>query len=190
MLALIREDRWVHHGRWSEPGFHALAVNRFGTFVFNSNRLVSRLLGPLYFVLFYAVRTLHGIELPWRTTVGRRVRIAHQNGIVIHDTAVIGDDCAIRHNVTIGLSGVPGIRRAPALGRGVEIGVGAVIIGPITIGDNVRIGPNTVVMTNIPAGATVVASPPRVLTPPNPRRPRKAPAGRPPRGASLVEAED
>jgi serine O-acetyltransferase len=120
-------------------------------------------------------RNVYGIELSDRTRIGRRLRIAHQNGIVIHGQAVIGDDCVIRQGVTLGARGggrgsrtgkVPG---APHLGDRVEIGVGAVLAGPIRIGDDVVIGPNAVVMTHVPAGAIVSAPPARVIGQP-PRR--------------------
>jgi serine O-acetyltransferase len=76
---------------------------------------------------------------------------------------VIGDDCVIRQNATIGALGGERPLEAPRLGRGVQVGVGAVILGPVTIGDGARIGPNAVVMTDVPAGATVFVNPPRMM---------------------------
>jgi serine O-acetyltransferase len=84
--------------------------------------------------------------------------------VSIAKDAEIGDDCVIRHNVTIG--GVSGARPdGPIIGSGVEVGAGAVIIGRIRIGDGARIGPNAVVMTNVPAGAIAVAPATRILEP-------------------------
>jgi serine O-acetyltransferase len=118
---------------------------------------------------FWFVRNCCGIELPHTARVGRRFLIGHQSGIVIHHNAVIGDDCLVRQNVTIGAGTASNADRAPRLGNGVEIGAGAAIIGPVTIGDHVRIGPNAVVTMNVPAGSIVVAPPPRVIVPPGPK---------------------
>jgi serine O-acetyltransferase len=113
--------------------------------------------------MFRYARNHYGIELPASAVLGRRVVIAHQNGIVIHPNAVIGDDCVIRHNVTIGAINFDLIDHAPKLGRGVHVGCGAVIMGPISIGDGARIGPNAVVITDVPAGASVFVSAPRMV---------------------------
>ena len=78
------------------------------------------------------VRNVYGIQLSPQTQIGRRLRIVHQHGIVIHKSAVIGDDCLIRHGVTIGAARGPG---APRLGDRVEVGAGAVLVGNIRIGD-------------------------------------------------------
>lgn len=105
--------------------------------------------------------TLYGVELTWRSSLGRRVKIGHLGGIVIAPDVVIGDDCIIRQNVTIGAvsDGAP----APRIGSRVHIGAGAVLIGDIEIGDDVLIGPNTVVTTDVPSGARVLAPPSRIV---------------------------
>lgn len=175
LRARIREDRTVNPGFWS-PGFQALATHRLGGWC---NGIESRLLRvPVRLVwrlLTLVARNVYGIEISERTHIGRRLRIAHQNGIVIHGLAVIGDDCLIRQGVTIGavgggrggrLRGQPG---APHLGNRVEIGVGAVLAGPIRVGDGAIIGPNAVVMTNVPPGAIVASPQSRIVAPP-PRR--------------------
>ena len=114
--------------------------------------------------MFRYVRNHYGIELPLTASVGRRVLFGHQCGIVIHPYAIIGDECIIRHNVTIGGTTWERGRETPTLGRGVSLGCGAVILGNITIGDRATIGPNTVVMTDVPADASVFVSPPRTFT--------------------------
>lgn len=179
LIEMVREDASMHGGRWLAPGFQALAVHRFGKCIYAWPRVPRRLMIPVYQVLYMLVRTMHGIELPWRTSVGRRVRIVHQNGIVIHPRAIIGDNCIIRQNVTIGAATLERLSGAPRLGRDVEVGAGAVIIGDVTIGDGVRIGPNVVVMTSVPAGATVVAAASRIIQPPNPRAARGRKAAQP-----------
>jgi serine O-acetyltransferase len=158
---MIRED-WIANERGlMRPGFHALLVHRVGSWVMALPRLPRLLFLPFYALAFYWVRNLYGIELPHRTKVGRRFTLAHQSGIVIHPFAVIGDDCLIRQNVTIGAAGSS--TDAPRIGNRVEVGAGAVLAGRIRIGDDARIGPNVVVMTNVPAGALVVPNAPRIL---------------------------
>jgi acyl carrier protein len=105
---------------------------------------------------------MYGVDLPWRAQVGRRLKIGHVGGIVISHEAIIGDDCLIRQNVTIGAAGHDG--GSPRIGDRVEIGAGAVIIGNISVGDGALIGPNVVVSTDIPAGARVVAPAPRLFS--------------------------
>jgi serine O-acetyltransferase len=108
------------------------------------------------------VRNVYSIELTSATRIGRRLRLAHEGGVVIHPNVVIGDDCLIRQNVTIGIA-TDDATAAPTLGNRVEVGAGAVIIGGITIGDDARIGPNAVVTSNVPPGAMAVAAPARVV---------------------------
>jgi serine O-acetyltransferase len=109
--------------------------------------------------MYRYVRNHYGIELPATTIVGRRVLIGHQSGIVIHGRAVIGDECVLRQNVTIGAAIIQDA--APTLGRRVQVGTGAVIVGGVTIGDDTRIGPNVVIMTDVPSGVTVFVDRPR-----------------------------
>jgi serine O-acetyltransferase len=168
-FALIREDLGAHKGSWATPGFQALATHRLGRWIPGAPRVLRPPLRLLYRFLYVVVRNVYGIELPWQTWVGRRVRIVHQSGIVIHPQAVIGDRCLVRQNVTLGRGTLGRDHDAPRVGADVTLGSGAVLVGRITVGDRARIGPNAVVMTNVPAGATVVLSPPRMVHPPNPR---------------------
>lgn len=163
LLKIVKEDWYANGASWFKPGFHAMAVHRFGAWQLHLPGLFRALLEPAYQTSYILVRNFYGIELPRETSVGRRVRLSHQSGIVIHPDARIGDDCVIRQNVTIGATNREHWMYAPSLGNGVEVGAGAVIIGKVQIGDNARIGPNTVVMTNIPAESIVVAPPPRVI---------------------------
>ena len=165
----LHED-WVRHDRsWTHPGFQALAVYRYGVWLDRLPRGVRLLAVWLYEFAFLIVRNLYGIELRRQAVVGRRVRLSHaSSGLIIHNAATIGDDCVIRHNVTIGGYGIKD--DAPTIGKRVSIAPGAVILGHITVGDDVSIGPNAVVMTNIPAGATVIAPASRVITLPAERR--------------------
>jgi serine O-acetyltransferase len=165
LLELIQED-WVMHGRaWTSPGFQTLATYRFGRWLRTLPKPLRLLMNPFYLMWYVLTRNLYGIELPSKAQVGRRFHIAHQGGIVISDEAVIGDDCMIRQNVTIGAGGRRSRRgrRKPTLGNGVEVGPGAAIVGGISVGDGARIGPNAVVMANVPPGASVFAPPARTL---------------------------
>jgi serine O-acetyltransferase len=127
-------------------------------------------LSAVYKTLYYGVRNVYGIELPYSVRLGRRVVIEHQNSIVIHGNAVIGDDCIIRHGVTIGNRTMDRPNDAPCLGAGVNIGAGAKILGAITIGDGAQIGANAVVRTDVPPNGLAVGVPARVV----PARPRLA----------------
>jgi serine O-acetyltransferase len=169
-LALQLHEDWVSHGRDSTlPGFRAVAVHRFGTWVEQeAGRGLVR--GPirmavrrLYILMYRYIRNHYGIELPHTIVLGRRVVIGHQSGIVIHERAKIGDDCVIRQNVTIGLLNAER-GETPTIGRGVEIGAGAAILGGITVGDGSRIGPHSVVMIDVPPGSTVFVNAPRIIT--------------------------
>ena len=164
LLKQIRED-WQAHGRdWTLPGFRAVAVYRFGSWVRERrNGMIRSVLFALYRIMYRFIRNHYGIELRETTRVGRRFVVGHQSGIVIHPNAEFGDDCVIRQNVTIGAVNMARINDGPKLGHRVDVGAGAVIVGRITIGDGVRIGPNAVVMTDVPAGATVFAEAPRMI---------------------------
>ena len=97
-------------------------------------------------------RLLTGIEIHPGATIGRRVFIDHGMGIVIGETAEIGDDCTLYHGVTLGGTSWNKGKRHPTLGRGVVIGAGAKILGPILMGDGAKIGSNAVVVRDVPAG--------------------------------------
>ena len=97
-----------------------------------------------------------GCEMPAVAFTGEGLRIPHLNGIIVSDSARMGANCTVFHQVTIGISGVPGKDGAPRIGDGVMIGAGSKILGPVQIGDHVRIGANSVVTKDVPSGATVV----------------------------------
>jgi len=110
-------------------------------------------------------RWVTGIEIHPGATIGRRVFIDHGMGIVVGETAEIGDDSTLYHGVTLGGTSWNKGKRHPTLGRNVVVGAGAKILGPILIGDSAKIGSNAVVVRDIPAGATAVGIPARVTTP-------------------------
>jgi len=157
-LELLKEDWAAYQQRpWTRAGFYAVAAHRLGRAAEQMAGIVRRPVRAVALLL----PVVSGIELPRGAQLGRRVVFAHQPGVVIADNAVIGDDCLIRQNVTIGSAVEYG--PAPKLGNRVRIGAGAVLIGDITVGDDVVIGPNAVVTEDVPAGATVLAPRPRVI---------------------------
>jgi serine O-acetyltransferase len=162
---LIREDWEVNARDWTLPGFRAVAVYRFGAWVVQQPRSLHRsVLYRIYRTMFRYVRNQYGLELPVTARIGRRVLFGHQAGIVIHPNAVIGDECVIRHNVTIGGTTWERGDEAPTLGCRVSVACGVSIVGKVTIGDDATIGPNAVVLTSVPPNSSVFVSAPRMFT--------------------------
>ena len=110
-------------------------------------------------------RWLTGIEIHPGATIGRRFFIDHGLGVVIGETAQIGDDCTLYHGVTLGGTTWKKEKRHPTLGNNVVVGAGAKILGPITVGDNARVGSNSVVVKDVPPGATAIGIPGRIINP-------------------------
>src|SRR5689334_19927226 len=109
-------------------------------------------------------RWITGIEIHPGATIGGRVFIDHGMGIVIGETAEIGDDSTLYHGVTLGGTSWNKGKRHPTLGRNVVVGAGAKILGPILVGDNAKVGSNAVVVRDVPPGATAVGIPARVTS--------------------------
>jgi serine O-acetyltransferase len=141
------------------PGFHALTLHRF------SHWLWGHRLRWLARVSSHLGRWLTGIEIHPGATIGRRVFIDHGMGVVIGETAEIGDDCTLYHGVTLGGTSWNKGKRHPTLMPGVVIGAGAKVLGPITVGDGAKVGSNAVVVRDVPPGATAVGIPARVVEP-------------------------
>ena len=135
------------------PGFHALFFHRIAHFFYNIKLFfIARLISQL-------TRFFTGIEIHPGATIGKRLMIDHGMGIVIGETAVIGNDCVIYHQVTLGGTGKEKLKRHPTIGNNVLIGAGAKLIGPINIGDNVKIGAGSVVLKSVEKNSTVVGVP-------------------------------
>ena len=139
------------------PGLHALAWHRDVV-----NPLWRWRLRWLARWLAHWGRWLTGIEIHPGATIGRRVFIDHGMGIVIGETAEIGDDTTLYHGVTLGGTSWNKGKRHPTLGRNVVIGAGAKILGPILVGDGAKIGSNAVVVRDVPAGSTAVGVPSQI----------------------------
>jgi serine O-acetyltransferase len=140
------------------PGVHALVFHRM------SHRLWGWHLKWLARFMSSLARWFTGIEIHPGAKIGRRFFIDHGMGVVIGETAEIGDDCTLYHGVTLGGTTWRKEKRHPTLGNNVVIGAGAKILGPVTIGDNARIGSNSVVVKDVPGGATVVGIPGRIIS--------------------------
>ena len=139
------------------PGVHALIFHRLAHATWN--------LGAKWLarIISYLARWLTGIEIHPAARIGRRFFIDHGMGVVIGETAVIGDDCTLYHGVTLGGTSWQKGKRHPTLGNGVVVGAGAKVLGPIEIGDGARIGSNAVVVKSVPAESTVVGVPGRLI---------------------------
>ena len=137
------------------PGFHAVLVYRFGRWALGQPALVRVLLGIVYQFLYLLVRVCWGIEISRAASIGSGLYVGHLGGITVSRRAVIGRNCALSQQVTIGASA----HGAPVIGDDVYIAPGARIFGPIRIGNNVKIGPNAVVGEDIPDNAVVALDP-------------------------------
>ena len=140
------------------PGLHAIVLHRRANWF--------RRHGMHWLARFtsHLGRFLTGIEIHPGATIGRRVFIDHGMGVVVGETAEIGDDCTIYQGVTLGgTSLAKGAKRHPTLGRGVIVGANSQVLGGFTVGDGARVGSNAVVLKPVPPGATAVGNPARVI---------------------------
>jgi len=139
------------------PGFHALRFYRLAHVLWGLElRLLARIVSEFG-------RWLTGIEIHPAARIGRGVFIDHGMGVVIGETAEVGDDATLYQGVTLGGTGKERGKRHPTLGRGVMVGVGAKVLGDITVGDNCKIGAGAVVVRSVPPNCTVVGIPGRVV---------------------------
>lgn len=138
------------------PGLHALIAYRLAHRLHKWNiPLIPRMIS-------YFTRIITGIEIHPAAKIGRRFFIDHGEGVVIGETAIVGNDVLIYQQVTLGGTGKESGKRHPTLGNNVIVGAGAKVLGNITIGDNVRIGAGSVVIENVPPHSTVVGIPARI----------------------------
>ncbi len=160
-IAVVFERDPAARNRWEVitcyPGFHALLLHRVAHWFWSAN------LKWLGRYVSHCTRWLTGIEIHPGATIGRRFFIDHGMGVVIGETAEIGDDCTLYHGVTLGGTSWNKGKRHPTLGEGVVIGAGAKVLGPITIGAHAKIGSNAVVVKDVPPGATAIGIPARVV---------------------------
>jgi serine O-acetyltransferase len=135
------------------PGFHALFFHKFSKWFYkNEFFFIARFISQL-------CRFITGIEIHPGAEIGKGLFIDHGMGVVIGETAEVGDNCTIYHQVTLGGTGkTKGSKRHPTIGNNVLIGAGAKVLGPFNVGDNAQIGANTFVSTEVEANTTVVGS--------------------------------
>ncbi len=168
LLALAREDMACVFERdpaarsrlevlLTYPGLHAMLMHRLAHRLWSSDwRFTARWLGWL-------ARLLTNVDIHPGASIGRRFFIDHGAGVVIGETAEIGDDCTLYHGVTLGGTTWNKGKRHPTLGSGVVVGAGAKILGAIRIGDDARVGANSVVIREVPAGRTAIGIPARLV---------------------------
>ena len=140
------------------PGLHAIVLHRLAHWCWTHGlKWLGRFVSHL-------TRFLTGIEIHPGATIGERVFFDHAMGVVVGETAVIGDGCTIYQGVTLGGTSLyKGAKRHPTLGQNVVVGAGAQILGGFTVGDGARVGSNAVVVKPVPAGATAVGNPARII---------------------------
>lgn len=135
------------------PGFHILVYHRIAHFFYKHKMFfIARLISQIG-------RNFTGIEIHPGAKIGKRLFIDHGMGIVIGETAEVGNDCTIYHQVTLGGTGKDKDKRHPTIGNNVMVGAGTKVLGPIIIGNNVKIGAGSVVLKDIEDNVTVVGTP-------------------------------
>jgi serine O-acetyltransferase len=161
-ITSIMERDPAARSRWEVltcyPGLHAIIMHRMASACWRGGfKWVGRFISHIS-------RGLTGIEIHPGATIGQRVFIDHGFGVVIGETAEVGDDCTIYQGVTLGgTSLTKGGKRHPTLGRGVIIGAGAKVLGSFTVGEGAKVGSNAVVVKEVPPGGTAVGNPARVV---------------------------
>jgi serine O-acetyltransferase len=161
-IACIRERDPAARSVWEVltcyPGLHALVLHRWAHAAWGGGfKWLGRFISHLG-------RVLTGIEIHPGATMGRRVFIDHGMGVVIGETAEVGDDCTIYQGVTLGGTSLSkGAKRHPTLGKGVIVSAGAKVLGGFTVGDGARVGSNAVLLQPVPPGATAVGIPARIV---------------------------
>jgi serine O-acetyltransferase len=141
----------------SYPGFHALVAHRITHALHRAGvPILPRLLANV-------ARFFTQIEIHPAATIGKGTFIDHGSGVVVGETAEIGDGCTIYQGVTLGGTSLAHGKRHPTLGRNVVVGVNAAVLGAIVLGDNAKVGGGSVVVKDVPANATVVGVPARIV---------------------------
>jgi len=139
------------------PGLHAILLHRIAHFFYRIGlRLLARIVSQI-------ARMITGIEIHPGATIGRRFFIDHGMGVVVGETAIIGDDVILYQGVTLGGTGKERGKRHPTIGNRVVVGTGAKVLGNITLGNNVKVGAGSVVVHSVPDDSTVVGIPGRIV---------------------------
>lgn len=164
LLSLLREDLRTHDNIVFEQGFWALAVHRFGNWRMGIRwKLFRAPMTLVYRFLFRFVEWTCGITLPYTVRVGRRVRIWHHSGMILHARS-IGNDVHLRHNTTFGVARTGQNDRIPVIEDGADIGCNVCVLGNVRVGTRATIGAGSVVLFDVPDFAVAVGAPARVIT--------------------------
>ena len=152
----------------ASPGLHAIWVHRLSHQLWQrpGTRLLARLLS-------HAARAGTGVEIHPGARIGRRFYIDHGMGVVIGETAEVGDDVMFYHGATLGGRSLRRVKRHPTIGNHVVVGAGARLLGPISVGDHVQIGANAVVVKDVPQGAVASGVPAKLRFPDAPPTPER-----------------
>ncbi len=161
-LALLREDLRTHDGKLLEQGFWAVAVHRFGNWRMSLPKLLRPPFTVLYRFLFKWVEWTCGITLPYTVQLGRRVRIWHHGGMILHADR-IGDDVHLRQNTTFGVARRDALHQLPVIEDRCELGCGVVVLGPVTVGHDSVVGANAVVVKDVPPFSLAAGVPAKVI---------------------------
>ena len=161
MLRTFREKDPAAKGAFSilinTPGLHAIFAHRIAHFLYEQKLyFLARLISQIS-------RFFTGIEIHPGAKIGKRLFIDHGMSIVIGETAEIGDDVTLFHEVTLGGTGKDKGKRHPTIGNNVFLSAGVKVLGPVVIGDNTKVGANAVVLHDLPANATAVGIPAKVV---------------------------
>ena len=161
-VALLREDLRTHDGRLFEQGFWAIATHRFGNWRMGLPKLLRPPFTLLYRFLFKWVEWTCGITLPYTVRLGRRVRIWHHGGMILHADA-IGDDVHIRQNTTFGVARRDALHQLPVIEDRCDLGCGVVVLGPVRVGHDSMVGANAVVVKDVPPFSVAAGVPAKVI---------------------------
>jgi putative colanic acid biosynthesis acetyltransferase WcaB len=164
LATLIFED--FRHNSHIKSKFILLLYRTAHSSGMTSHRALYLLFIPYRFFYRLIVDWILGVDIPWKVRIGRRVVLFHSFALVVNEGATLGDDCILRHGVTIGNKlAANGETSSPKVGNRVEFGAGCIVIGDLSVGDNSIIGAGAVVTKNVPANAVMVGNPARKLEP-------------------------
>jgi serine O-acetyltransferase len=163
-LQHVRADFNRHNRSLSNIAWWPVLTHRIGAWALTLPYPVRYVVSAIYMVMHYWVHLVSGTIIAREARIGADLYLPHSGNIIIHPHCVIGDNCAIFHEVTLGTS----IDRAgvPRLGNGVFVGPGAKILGPVVIGDGARIAGNSLVLGDVPPGTVAIGVPARVIAAP------------------------
>lgn len=179
----VRADFARHGGELLNIAWWPLFVYRLGVWSLSLSPPARFITSKIYYLMYFLVHLFTGASIVRETRIGEELALPHSGNIIIHPDCVVGDRCAIFHEVTLGTT--IDKEGAPRLGDDVFIGPGAKVLGPVTIGDGARIAANSLVITDVPAGAIAIGVPARAFAAPRSgaqvaaaRRERRASQGR------------